>query len=46
MGLPYFNKKNIAVALTTLILGISSAYANADLKALEEAAKKKARSIV
>ncbi len=40
MGLPYFNKKNIAVALTTLILGISSAYANADLKALEEAAKK------
>lgn len=40
MGLSYFNKKSLAIALTALSVGLSSAYAAGDLAALEAAAKK------
>ncbi|SMB79362.1 putative spermidine/putrescine transport system substrate-binding protein [Pasteurella testudinis DSM 23072] len=39
MGLSYFNKKSLAIALTALSVGLSSAYAAGDLAALEAAAK-------
>ncbi|MGV6988552.1 ABC transporter substrate-binding protein [Testudinibacter sp. P80/BLE/0925] len=40
MGLSYFNKKSLVIALTALSVGLSSAYAAGDLAALEVAARK------
>lgn len=40
MGLSYFNKKNLAIALAVFTAGVSSVYAEIDLQALEAAAQK------